>query len=188
MLLHVACRFVERCKAPASSFSSSRDDLSRARPVLQDAARIPRLYASDVAGGEIRPPADNLLGLQTLAAHADKQPPIIERVQFAPQRLAGPIARTAEGMPLIPACVAPVPFVCYLGQKNKRGEPRFAQLVGSPTSVWEEDTAGNPASPVMTTPSSHSRPPSNMSWRAPMLHPVEAKPCTVTLAPLEQRT
>lgn len=193
-LLRVACRFVERCDAPASSpfGGSSRDELSRARPALQDAARIPQLYTSSVAsGGETRPPADSMLGLQTLAAHADKQPPIMERVHLM-QRLAGPMARNPEGVPLIPACVAPVPFVCYLGKKNKRGEPRFAQLVGSPTSVWEEDSAGNPASPLMTTtPSSHSRPGPTatlMSWRAPMLHPVEAKPCTVTLAPLEQRT
>lgn len=188
-LLRMACRFVEPCDVPMPSLGSNRDELSRARPVLQDAARISRLYASAVVGGEIRPQMDSMLGLQTLAAHADKQPPIIERVTIA-QCIAGPMARTPESMPLIPACVAPVPFVCYLGQKNKRGEPRFAQLVGSPTSVWEEDSAGNPVSPLMTTPLSHSRPvpPANMSWRAPALHPVEAKPCTVTLAPLEQRT
>lgn len=193
MMLHVACSLVESRGAMSSSEEAERLE---ATTFKVEAPRIPQLFPSTNSSFALRgrhhrqpnlhpnqqPPsqqqqqpfhqrsaADIMLGLKTLATHADRQVPVIHVhdrssmpsfPSLRPSSSSGHAHRsTATGfLPPIVAVdrdqqsssrgaispptgeksqchkVAPVPFVEYLGRKNKRGEPRLPDNATSPTS------------------------------------------------------
>lgn len=151
-----------------------------------DAHRIPRLFPSSDAFGspqqqQLRPNADLMLGLKTLAAHADRQPPLLRHdsnpmPSFPSLCLSALPTSAPVGFTRLPSIMAPAErenappslsplrFGEYLGRKHKRGETRMADDATSPTGcaqMFSHNDRGTTLSPSSSGSSLYA------SWQWP---------------------